>query len=140
MNTTVFRALLDHYENTDALLGTEIDYAAKTLLMAFETHETLSLILPRDALSLNSLEAVVQEDDDLDADFRPISYNSILFYLMTSWQECSLCRRIPHHGFDNLSGNPIFHYRPGLRHPKQLPSRTRYPRRQNTFKCPIMKL
>ena len=94
MNATVFRAVFDHYVDTDALLATRIDYVAKHLLMAFETHERPSLILPRQALSFNSLEAVVKEDDDHDADFRPCLYNSILFHLMTAWQECKNARYV----------------------------------------------
>ena len=79
--------LIDHYSNGEAILKSSIDYVAKTVLMAFETHETPSFILPRQELSFNSLAATVEENE-VEADFPSSSYNSILFYLMTAWQEC----------------------------------------------------
>ena len=85
--------LIDHYSDGESILRSSIDYVAKTVLMAFETHETPSFILPRQALSFNSLAAPVEENE-LEADFPSLSYNSILFYLMTAWQECKNARYV----------------------------------------------
>lgn len=89
MNTTVFQTLFDHYYEARALLDSSPDYVAKTLLVAFDAKSEESfLILPRQALSLESLNAAREENDDLDV-FLATPYDKpILLHLMTAWQEC----------------------------------------------------